>query len=173
MRFTSSRSIRRALALGGAVILAFWAVAGGQPTYAASGPFAEFHGRWAGSGTIRIVGSKIERVRCDAQYQVLDSSAHEIRLDMSCKSDTYQFDLAGRFQADAGDHISGQWTERTRGIGGNVIGYARGDRLQIHVESSAFNANLYMITRGRRQNVKIDSHGGGQNVDASIALYRR
>lgn len=172
MRFAFSRSALRGIALGGAVLLALWANASEQPAYAARGPFTEFHGHWSGNGTIRIVGSNIERVRCDAQYRILDSSAHEIRLDLSCKSDTYQFDLYGRFQADAGNHVSGQWTERTRGIGGNVIGYTRGDQLQIHVESSAFNANLYMTTRGRWQKVRIDSHGSDQNVDASITLHR-
>ncbi|HEY6027832.1 MAG TPA: hypothetical protein VIV09_13120, partial [Pseudolabrys sp.] len=88
-------------------------------------------------------------------------------------SDSYNFDLTGQFSADDGNRITGQWTERTRNIGGSVIGTVRGESLQVHVESSGFAADLSMLTRGRRQSVTIDSQGGGQTVKASITLSRR
>jgi hypothetical protein len=44
--------------------------------------------------------------------------------------------------------------------------------MDIHVESSAFSANLRLVTRGRRQAINFDAHGGGQVVDSSITLSR-
>ncbi len=172
-QFAFLRSSRRAGAMGCAIFLILWGWAGWQPAAAAAGPFADFRGHWSGSGTIRQEGSKTERVRCSANYQPLGSSQHQVNLQLSCKSDSYSFDLTGQFQADASNRISGNWTERTRGIGGTVIGNARGTRIQIHVESAGFSATMHMVTRSRRQSVSIDSHGGGQVVNASISLRRR
>jgi hypothetical protein len=172
MRFAFDRSSRRATAIACAIVLGFWVCAGLQPASAATGPFSDFNGRWSGSGTIRQEGAKTERIRCNANYRVLGSTAHQINLELSCTSDSYNFSLAGQFQADDSNHISGNWSEQSRGIGGTVNGNARGNHMQIHVESSAFAATVYMVTRGRHQSVTIDSHGGGQVVKASISLRR-
>lgn len=142
-----------------------------DPASAASGPFAEFPGNWSGDGTIRQ-GDSTERIRCTASYRLRGSTEHDIDLALRCASDSYNFDLAGQFQADESNQVSGRWTERSRSIGGTAIGNARGARLQIHVESSAFSADLVMTTKGRRQAVTIDSQGGGQIVKASMTLQR-
>jgi hypothetical protein len=172
-RFGFRQSSRRAAAIGCAAFLVLWGFAGWQPVSAATGPFADFRGNWSGSGTIRQQGSPTERVRCDANYRPIGSTQHQIILQLRCKSDSYNFDLTGQFQADSGNQITGNWTERTRGIGGTVVGNARGNRIQIHVESGGFSATMYLVTRSRHQSVTIDSHGGGQVVKASISLRRR
>jgi hypothetical protein len=143
------------------------------PAAARSGPFEGFEGRWSGSGTLRPQGGKAERVRCDATYRPRGSTAHQVDLTLRCKSDSYNFDLSGNFTADATAQITGRWNERTRNVGGTAIGHARGDRLQILIETSAFAATLNMVTRNRQQTVNIDSHGGGQVVKGSISLHRR
>lgn len=143
------------------------------PAIAASGPFAPLSGSWAGNGTIQPGNGATERIRCNANYRPRGSSGHEVDIDLRCASDSYNFDLTGQFAADGSNHISGQWTERTRNIGGNAIGMARGDRIQVHVESGAFAADLSLTTHGHRQNVAIDSPGGGQPIKASISLNRR
>jgi hypothetical protein len=174
MQISPSRPARHAAAIGCAILFMFCG-AGWQPVAAATarGPFADFHGHWSGSGTIREEGSRPERMRCDADYRLLDSSAHQVDLDLKCDSDSYKFDLSGRFQADAHDQISGQWTERTRGIGGQGFGFARGNDVQVHVESGAFDATVFLVTRGRSQSVSINSHVGGKAIKASISLRRR
>jgi hypothetical protein len=139
---------------------------------AASGPFADFVGSWFGTGTLRPSNGAAERLRCNANYRPRGSSQHEIDLQLRCASDSYNFDLSGQFTADEQNQITGRWTERTRSIGGAVVGNTRGDRLQVHVESSGFAADLVMLTRNRRQSVTIDSQGGGQIVKASITLSR-
>jgi hypothetical protein len=171
MRSLFSRSFRPATALSAAFLL-LAGIAGVQPAQAASGPFADFTGSWSGSGTIRPEGGKAERIRCKATYRPRGSTGHQIDLRLACDSDSYKFDLSGDFTADEGNHISGRWTETTRGIGGTVIGLAKGDRIQIHIESAGFAATLYMVTRNRRQSVTLDSHGGGQVVKGSISLHR-
>ena len=142
------------------------------PTAAATGPFADFSGSWSGTGTVRNGGNAPERIRCNANYRPRGSSQHEIDLQLRCASDSYNFDLAGQFTADDRNEITGQWTERSRNTGGTAIGRANGERLDVHVESGGFAADLVMVTRNRRQSVTIDSQGGGQVVKASISLSR-
>ena len=69
--------------------------------------------------------------------------------------------------------MTGQWTEHTRNVGGIVIGNVSGDRLQLHVESSAFTADMVIVTRGRQQSVSIGAQGGGDIVKASLTLRQR
>lgn len=142
------------------------------PTAAATGPFADFSGSWSGTGTVRTGGNAPERIRCNANYRQRGSSQHEVDLQLRCASDSYNFDLAGQFTADDRNEITGQWTERSRNTGGTAIGRANGERLDVHVESGGFAADLVMVTRNRRQSVTIDSQGGGQVVKASISLSR-
>lgn len=142
------------------------------PAWAASGPFADFDGNWTGTGTVRTAGNAPERIRCVATYRPRGSSQREVDLQLRCASDSYNFDLVGQFSANANNEITGQWTERTRNTGGVAIGSGSGERLDVHVESAGFSAELALVTRNRRQSITIDSHGGGQVVKASIALSR-
>jgi hypothetical protein len=138
----------------------------------AAGPFVDFPGSWSGTGKIRVQGQDPERLRCKANYRPRGSSGSEIDLQLNCTSDSYSFDLVGQFQADEGNKLTGRWSENSRNVGGTAIGTAKGDRMQIHVESSAFSANLTLVTRGKRQAINFDAHGGGQVVDSSITLSR-
>jgi hypothetical protein len=139
---------------------------------AASGPFADFAGSWSGSGTLRPTNGAAERIRCNATYRPRGSSQRDVDLQLRCASDSYNFDLSGEFSADENNQITGRWTERTRSTGGTAVGNANGDRLQLHIESAGFAAEVIMVTRNRQQSVIIDSHGGGEVVKASISLNR-
>ncbi len=171
MNWFISPMTRRAAIFGGAILLVLGCGAALQAAAAEAGPFSELSGAWSGTGKVRTEKTT-ERIRCHATYRVADSGGHAGKLQLACKSDSYSFDLVGDFEADKSNQITGRWTERSRSIGGTVIGRARGDRIQIHVESSAFAADLVMVTRQSRQAVSIDSHGGGQVVKASIQLRR-
>jgi hypothetical protein len=160
-------------ALIGGILILISAFIGPAPSARAdNGPFHEFDGSWTGTGTLRPNNGAAERIRCNANYRPRGSSQHEIDLQLRCASDSYNFDLSGQFTADEQNQVSGRWTERTRSVGGTAVGNAQGDRLQLHVESSGFAADLVMLTRNRRQSVTIDSQGGGQIVKASITLSR-
>ena len=140
--------------------------------WAAGGPFEGFTGNWSGTGTLRPTNGTAERIRCVADYRQRGSTEHEVDLHLRCASDSYNFDLAGQFAADDQNRITGRWTEQSRNIGGTGIGQVRGERVQMHVESSGFAADLTIVTRNRRQSVTIDSQGGGQIIKASISLSR-
>jgi hypothetical protein len=140
-------------------------------TSAADGPFAEFPGSWSGAGTLKPEKGAAERIRCNANYRK-GSAPNEINLQLRCASDSYNFDLSGEFSVDGQNQVAGRWTERTRSVGGTAIGNTSGDRLQLHVESAGFAAELVMVTKNKRQSVTIDSHGAGQVVKASISLTR-
>jgi hypothetical protein len=151
------------------VILTFVPLSWAQ---AESGPFGDFAGSWSGTGTLRPENGAAERIRCNATYRPGGTGQREIDLQLRCASDSYNFDLTGQFVADGQNQISGRWTERSRSTGGTAVGNAQGDRLQLHIESGGFAADVVMLTRNRRQSVDIDSHGGGQVVKASITLNR-
>ncbi len=140
---------------------------------AESGPFAGFPGNWSGTGIIRVKDDNkltTERVRCSATYRL--SGSHDVGLQLGCKSDNYKFNLTGNFEADSSNQVTGRWSEESYNIGGTAIGRAQGDRLRIHAESSAFSAELNMVTRSHRQSVSLDSRGAGKRMTASITLRR-
>jgi hypothetical protein len=170
--FSYCRSSGRAVATACVVLLALWACADLRQVQAAAGPFAGLNGRWSGTGIIRQQGGKTERIRCNANYRLLGSTQHEVDIQLSCSSDSYHFNLVSQFRADESNQITGRWTESSRNIGGTGIGYVRGNRFQIHIETSAFAATLHMVTRGSRQSVTIDSQGGGEIANVSLTLHR-
>jgi hypothetical protein len=159
------------LACGASLLFASTAL---QPVFARSGLFANMHGNWSGTGIIRVRGENsrqnTERVRCSAAYR--QRGGYAVNLMLVCRSDTYNLDLTGDFEADANDRITGQWTEHNRNVGGSVIGRVRGNHLLVHAESPALNANLSMVTGRRSQSVSLKAAGGGQQVSASIRLRR-
>jgi hypothetical protein len=146
-------------------------VPGLRDSLAAAGPFDDFTGSWTGTGTIQLGDGRKERIRCQATYQPRGRPGIDINARLACASDSYKFELAGELQANA-NNISGRWSELTRNIGGSITGAANGNRLQVLAESSVFSATLFLVTRNRQQTVSIKAWGGGEKVEASIALRR-
>lgn len=141
--------------------------------FANEGPFAGLAGKWSGTGMVRVRSAdkqNAERMRCNATYRLRGS--HGVDLRLGCKSDSYTVDLSGEFDSDEGGRLSGRWTEHSRNVGGTGIGTVRGETIQLHIESSAFAADMNLVTRGGRQSISLDSHGAGQTVTGSITLQR-
>lgn len=167
--FAFSRfSLLRALMAACALVFVFTAI---EQAAAAAGPFGAFPGVWDGTGKIQI-GDRTERIRCKANYSLQGSNERDVVLALTCASDSYKFDLSGNFQADESNKISGNWSERSRGVGGTASGTAQGDRFQLHVDSSAFSGNMVMVTRGTSQSVTIDTIGTEDKISATITLRR-
>ena len=163
-------TLGRAIIVGSSIaVLMCGNVRAQQPAEAADGPFAELPGQWSGTGKITL-DSGTERLRCSSSNRVRGSSQSELDLQLKCDSDTYKFELVSDVEANADGSITGRWTERTRSVGGSVIGSKRGDRIQIHIESTAFAADLVIVARSRRMSVSINSAGGGVRAQTSIAL---
>ncbi|TYL86432.1 hypothetical protein FXB38_08115 [Bradyrhizobium cytisi] len=139
-------------------------------TASAASPFAAMAGSWSGSGVLSTTDGGQERLRCRATYNVANGSA-QLGLNLRCASESYNFDLAGDVEYQAGA-VSGSWREATRNASGTISGRASGDHVDAAARGDNFSANLSLTTRGGRQTVSIRPQG--TNVtNVSLALERR
>jgi hypothetical protein len=84
-----------------------------------------------------------------------------------CASDSYKFDLSSDVTSQ-GDRISGNWSEASRNVFGNLQGPAGGGQIDVFVEASGFAANLTLRTSGNRQTVQISSKGDIRGVNITL-----
>lgn len=147
------------------------ALAGGPALSAAPmSPFRAMAGNWAGGGILSMADGQQERMRCRAAYNV-GGSGNQLRLNLRCASDSYNFDLAGDVQYEGGA-ISGQWSEASRNASGTLSGRAMGDHVEAAAQGPNFSANLSLTTRGNRQTVSIRPAGGDVRA-VSLEMARR
>ena len=149
--------------------------AGTAPAHAergsrAGGPFSDFVGSWAGSGTVNLANGSSERIRCNAAYAA-GSDISNLRAVIRCASDSYKFELASDV-INQGGRLSGAWRESTRNIAGQIAGSAKPGELQAAIDMPGFKAGLNIATRGNRQVVSIQSQGT-ELAGVSISLTRR
>ena len=134
-----------------------------------SGPFVMLAGSWTGSGTVSISNGTNERIRCNANYDVVNPK--NVQLSLRCASDSYNFNLLSAINYEGGA-ISGSWTEATRNTAGHLTGHVNGSQIQVAAKGGSFSADLTVQTRGNHQSVTIHSTGGDV-TGASIAMTRR
>jgi hypothetical protein len=150
----------KAAAVGAALMLSMSA------SHAQSSPFAGFNGSWSGTGTVSLSDGTTERIRCKADYKV-NSSGLNLKQSLHCASDSYKFDLSSDVTSQ-GDRISGNWSEASRNVFGNLQGTAGGGQIDVFVEASGFAANLTLRTSGNRQTVQISSKGDIRGVNITL-----
>src|ERR1700736_5673136 len=152
MKLFGSRLLGQAIKAAGVGAALMLSVSAG---HAQAGPFAGFDGAWAGNGTVALSDGTTERIRCKADYKI-NGTGLGLKQSLHCASDSYKFDLSsdGTIQ---GDRISGNWSEPSRNIFGNLQGTAGGGQIDVFVEASGFAANLNLRTNGNKQVVQIDS----------------
>jgi hypothetical protein len=163
MKLFGSKILGRAItaaSVGAALMLSLSA------SQAQSGPFAGFDGSWSGNGTVALSDGTTERIRCKADYKV-NGNGLGLKQNLHCASDSYKFDLSSEVTSQ-GDRISGNWSERSRNIFGNLQGTAGGGEIEVFVEASGFAANLKLTTRGNRQTVQISSKGEIRGVNITM-----
>src|SRR5881394_2157945 len=90
-----------------------------------------------------------------------------LKQNLHCASDSYRFDLSNDVTSQ-GDRISGNWSEASRNIFGNLQGTAGGGRIDVFVEASGFAANLTLRTNGNKQTVQISSKGEIRGVTITM-----
>ena len=132
----------------------------------AVGPFAGFDGSWSGTGTVALSNGTTEHIRCKADYKVT-ATGLGLKQNLHCASDSYKFDLSSDVTSQ-GDRISGNWSEKSRNIFGNLQGTAGGGQIDVFVEASGFAANLNLRTNGTKQVVQIDSKGEIRGVNITM-----
>jgi hypothetical protein len=135
-------------------------------SHAQSGPFAGFDGSWTGTGTVSLSDGSNEHIRCKADYKV-NGSGLGLKQNLHCASYSYKFDLSSDVTSQ-GDRISGNWSEASRNIFGNLQGTAGGGQIEVFVEASGFAANLTLRTNGNKQTVQISSKGEIRGVSITM-----
>src|SRR4051795_92079 len=160
--FGSSLFGRAMKAAGVGAVLVLAASAG----LAQTGPFTGFNGAWSGNGTVALSDGTTEKIRCKADYKVNDTGLG-LKLNLHCASDSYKFDLSSDV-ASQGERISGNWSEASRNIFGNLQGTAGGGRIDVFVEAAGFAANLTLQTTGNKQSVSISSKGEIRGVNITM-----
>jgi hypothetical protein len=150
----------KAAAVGAALMLSMSA------SHAQSSPFAGFNGSWSGTGTVSLSDGTTEHIRCKADYKV-NTSGLNLKQSLHCASDSYKFDLSSDVTSQ-GDRISGNWSEASRNVFGNLQGTAGGGQIDVFVEASGFAANLTLRTSGNRQTVQISSKGDIRGVNITL-----
>ena len=131
-----------------------------------SGPFAGFDGAWSGTGTVSLSDGSTEHIRCKANYKV-NGTGMGLKQKLDCASDSYKFDLTSDVTSN-GERISGNWSEASRNIFGNLQGTAGGGQIEVFVEANGFAANLTLRTNGSKQTVQISSKGEIRGVNITM-----
>jgi hypothetical protein len=154
------RRVIKAIGAGAALLLS------ASATYAQTGPFAGLHGAWSGHGTIALSDGSTERIRCKADYKV-NGTGLGLKQNLRCASDSYKFELSSDVTCQ-GDHVSGNWSEASRNIFGNLQGTAGHGQIEVLVEAVGFAANLILRTNGNKQTVQMNSKGDIRGVSISM-----
>jgi hypothetical protein len=131
-----------------------------------SNPFAGFNGTWSGAGTVSLSDGTTERIRCKADYKV-DDAGQNLKQSLRCASDSYKIDLSSDVTSQGGQ-ISGNWSEASRNVFGDLHGTAGGGQIEVFVEANGFAANLTLRTAGNRQTVQISSKGEIRGVNITM-----
>ena len=151
----SARYARSTFAVAAAAVVLGLAALPGS-AFAFGSPFTAMSGSWSGSGTITTSDGNKERIRCRAKYDV-DSGGSTLDLTIRCASDSYNFELQSNV-AHRNGAVSGNWSENTRHVGGNIEGSASGNAISVRV-SGVISATLGMSTNGNQQSISIQAPG--------------
>jgi hypothetical protein len=140
----------------------------GAPAAQTSG-FGVLSGSWSGSGSVTLASGAVERIQCQATYEVAPSG-NSFQQNLRCRSDSYDFNLRASI-VRSGDSVSGTWIEATRNANGRISGRISGSQIQAQIQGPAFTASLSLATQGDRQTVSIRSQGTELST-VSIVLRR-
>ena len=165
-----SRKWRAALGKFAAVALTLVMMDAGSQAQTAAGAAGSaatlrgLAGSWTGDGTISMSSGSTERIRCRANYQIgagdpSGGSQQTMLQSLVCASDSYRFEIKTRVSR-TNKRLTGNWTESTRNISGNLIGRITNGRIDATVAGGAFTAAISIMPSGKRQAVNIRPSSG-------------
>jgi hypothetical protein len=121
---------------------------------------------WAAPGPATELSSFPTAPPSAFAYKVNDTGLN-LKQSLRCASDSYKFDLSSDVTSQ-GERISGNWSEASRNVFGNLQGTAGGGRIEVFVEAAGFAANLLVSTNGKKQTVQINSKGEIRGVNITM-----
>lgn len=131
--------------------------------------FENLAGTWSGTGVASASGGAGERVRCRADYN--PSSPTRLRLSITCASDAFNLQIDSDVTRQ-GNRITGNWSESTMGVSGDLSGSAGADRIDAVADGTGFSARLSLAVHGNTQTVRLSSEGPSASA-ASVTLRRQ
>src|SRR6267378_6717612 len=98
----------------------------------------------------------------------VNSTGLGLKQTLRCASDSYKFDLSTEVTSQ-GNRISGNWSEASRNLFGNLQGTAGRGQIEVFVEASGFAASVTLRTSGNKQTVQINSKGEIRAVNITMS----
>jgi len=95
----------------------------------------------------------------------------DLRLNLRCASDSFDFNLASDVQYQGGA-IAGSWSESSRNAAGTISGRADGRRIEAIARGENFAATLALTIGVGRQSVVIEPQGTDVR-SVAVTLSRR
>jgi hypothetical protein len=120
-------------------------------------PFANFEGRWTGSGEVIGVDGNRERIRRRASYE-LSENGGALTQALLCASASYRVDVSSYVVVN-GQTADGYWSEKTRQVQGKLTGRIADGQFEGLVTGPAFTAQLLLKATGGKQTVDIKPQG--------------
>ena len=120
-------------------------------------PFANFEGKWTGSGEVIGADGNRERIRCRASYE-LSQNGDALTQTLLCASASYRVDVNSYVVAN-GQNADGYWSEKTRQVQGKLTGRIADGRFEGTVSGPSFTAQLLLRATGGKQTVDIKPQG--------------
>ncbi|MEI8154107.1 MAG: hypothetical protein WCG92_21360, partial [Hyphomicrobiales bacterium] len=103
-----------------------------------------------------VIESLDERIRGRAKCDE-GGAGYNVDLTIRCAGDSYNFELQSNATHNNGA-VSGNWSENTRRVGGNIEGTARGNAISVRV-SGVMSATLGISTNENQQSISIQAPG--------------
>jgi hypothetical protein len=154
MRPRPTKLFARAIA-GAVLVIGLCQIA--PRVYAQSAPFAGMAGSWSGGGRVDLQDGTSERIRCRASYAV-GGGGDTLQQQLRCAGDSYRFEVTSSVASRAGS-LSGNWSEMTRNVSGQISGRVAAGRIHARVDAGVFTADLTVHTNGAQQSVSIVPQG--------------
>jgi hypothetical protein len=124
---------------------------------AAANPIGEMAGYWTGAGSVTLSGGNTERVKCAVIYKVSDDGG-QIKQSIRCASTDYSINATAELRVK-GEHVSGNWEEKTYSATGEVSGRYTGESLVLSIQGANFTAAMNVSLSACKQSISIAPKG--------------
>jgi hypothetical protein len=140
----------------GAVAPGLLQVGSGDPAWAAT-PLEGIAGYWTGGGSVAMTSGKTERVKCSVTYKVGDAGGL-IKQSMRCASQDYTINASADLRVK-GEHVSGNWEEKTYSATGQVSGRYAENSMNLNIKGANFSAAMNLSLSDCKQTISITPQG--------------
>lgn len=159
----SAMGLTRYLALGAALA----ALTMSASSASAAEAFNALSGSWSGSGSASFASGETEKLRCTARYS---GGGNSLSLGLKCASASAQINLTGSLDA-SGNKVSGDWSENSYGLSGDVHGSTNGGSVRLKISGGA-SGYLTLNVSGNRHTVALSTQGSSL-TGVNVSLGRR